>query len=388
MFLMRYWHLLPLFERLAKIDGLGPVVVPASLPHVGRSRLVRSALDAGWIGHPNAVDRLRSQRQVRAALGAALDAPQPTDPLDRLLDSRAISMLEQRAGDTLAVVDRMRRAFRSSCLKLAVLPFDSPPEARSVIQAARDAGIPTLVVQHGFAGEPRDPDKSLATAAAVWSEADVLRLRDRTTCTVVRTGNPGPTDVTRLLRDPPKPRASGKTIVLVEYPSRLSTRIDNRVSVQHVNAALRALAAVRPGTVVTIRPHPAEHEPEIFAAAAPRYYELDVRVDTQSSIDDLIASADLLVGAVSTATLQAAAAGVSVIFLNVSGSAAPWPFDGSTQVPIAGGAQELAGLIPGVLSSEDVPGRPELLEALGVDADAVDNVIALIRSLAEANAGH
>jgi hypothetical protein len=382
-FVMRYWHLAPIFERLQSIDGLRPVLDPASLPSVGLSSLVRSARRGGWVGHPNAIDRRRSQRQLAAALITARDAPQPTDPLSRFLDARAITMLEQRAGDTVAIVTRMGRAFRSRSVKLAVLPFDSPPAARFIVQAAREAGIPTLVVQHGFIGEPRDPDKTLATASAVWSDADAIALRDRARGTIVRTGNPGLADTAELLRDPPAPRASGHTIVLVEYSSRLSTRIDDRVSMRHVSAALHALAAARPGTTVTIRPHPAEHEPEIFGAAASRYPELEVRVDTGSSIDELLATGDLVVGAVSTATLQAAAAGVPVIFLNVSGSEAPWPFDGSTEVPSASSAQELTDEIPRVLSSEGVPGRRDLLEALGVDAVAVDNVIALIRTLAE-----
>jgi hypothetical protein len=97
----------------------------------------------------------------------------------------------------------------------------------------------------------------------------------------------------------------------------------------------------------------------------------------------LIEAADLCIGAVSTATLQAGAAGVPVLFLNVTDQPAPWPFDGTTDVPIASNANELAALVPVALSSEDVPGRDVMLEALGAKNDAVERVIELIRTLCE-----
>ena len=77
--------------------------------------------------------------------------------------------------------------------------------------------------------------------------------------------------------------------------------------------------------------------------------------------------------------------GVPVIFLNVTGHDAPWPFDGSTDVPMARSEEELAALIPEVLASGDVPGRAEMLGALGVKADAVDRVVDLINSIVSAD---
>jgi hypothetical protein len=171
-------------------------------------------------------------------------------------------------------------------------------------------------------------------------------------------------------------------MVLVEYASRLSTRIDSRVSVRHVDVALQALERERPGTKVVVRPHPAEHEPDIFAGLAGSYPNLALEVDQASSIEDVINGADLCIGAVSTATLQAGAAGVPVVFLNVSGRPPRWPFDGSTDVPVASTSEELAACLRDAVASEDVLGRDVMLEALGARSDSVDRVVELIETLA------
>jgi hypothetical protein len=383
-YVLPYWHLRPVFERLSTGgDGLSAVLSPLAPPFADVRRLLRCARRAGWVGHPGTVARRRSRRQLEVLLTGLRADRAELDPLSRLLDLRAIAMLEQRAGDTIAIVRRLRAAFASPRLKIAVLGFDTPPDARAVVQAARDAGVPTLVVQHGLHAEPNSPDKMLADAVAVWSERDGRDVAARTSSFVQVTGNPGvPSPAEPTLRSK-KLGGTGRTLVLVDYASRLSTRVDQRVGLRHVNSALRALATTRPGTVAIVRPHPAEHEPEIFARHAARYPELAVRVDTQSPIVELIEAADLCIGAISTATLQAGAASVPVVFLNVSGRRGPWPLDGSTDVPIASSSEELTELIPQVLSSGLVPGRTELVEALGVRADATDRVISLIGRLAD-----
>jgi hypothetical protein len=379
-YFLPYWHLLPVYERLVDSDALQPLLV---FQKTTLRSLARSAARGGWAGRPNAIRRRRSRHRLFAAVAAARRTDGASDSLARLLDIRALAMLEQSAAETLAEFECLRDAFRSKALRLAVLPFDSPPPARMVVQAARDAGVPTLVVQHGFANDPsaNDPDLTLADAVAVWSDVDRLALSGRTSQLIEVTGNPGVANPAALLGNPQRAHVPHHTVVLVEYSSRITTRLDNRVSIRHVNTALCALVAARPRAPVTVRPHPAEHEPDIFVRAAVRYPELNIRVDTTTPIGDLIASADLFVGAVSTASLQAAAEGVPVVFLNATGGRQPWPFDGSTDVPVASNSEELAALILEVLASGEVPGRAEMIDALGVKTDAVDRVIELMTSI-------
>jgi hypothetical protein len=377
-YVLGYWHLMPVVEHLAHSPTHQPVMDPWYLARLDTRTRARVAKAGGWVGHPGRAARRRARRRVAIAARAAGGGAIYASIFDRLLDTRALNMLERRAGDTLASIECMRRAFRS--VHVAVLPFDSPPDARSIAQAAQEVGIPTLVVQHGFYNEPNDKDRTLADAVAVWSDADVQQLAGRTRGVVTRTGNPGVLRADLLLQ-PKRSESMGNTLVLVEYSSRVSTRLDSRVSMRHVSAALKALARSRPGTAVTIRPHPAEHEPEIFFSLAALHQEIEVKVDTHSPIGALISSSDLCVAAVSTAALEAAVAGVPVILLNVTGSPARPPFDGSSDMPVATTSDDLAQLVPSVLASAEVRGRSGMLDALGVRADAVEQVVELIQAL-------
>jgi hypothetical protein len=83
----------------------------------------------------------------------------------------------------------------------------------------------------------------------------------------------------------------------------------------------------------------------------------------------------------STATLQAAAFGLPVVYLDVAGVERPWPFDGSA-VPVARGAAELADELAAAVERQEVTGQAELLEALGVRRGATAAVTELVAELA------
>jgi hypothetical protein len=103
-------------------------------------------------------------------------------------------------------------------------------------------------------------------------------------------------------------------------------------------------------------------------------------VDVHSPIEVLLAHADLCVGALSTATLQACVLDVPTVFLDVSGAGRPWPFEGSN-LPRAVDVETLAVEIVSVLGASEVEGREDALEALGVRADAAERVIELMEEL-------
>ena len=316
---------------------------------------------------------------MRAAV-ARLRGRSSEDDLDKLLADRALTLIEHRAAETPAFARRLGKAFGSASLRLAVLPYDSPPETRVVVEAARAAGVPALVVQHGFGQpEPNDPDKTQADAVAVWSDWDRQNLAGTVRGEIAVTGNPG---AAGLRAAPRVPADRGRTLVLVEYISRLSLRADNRTAFRHVHAALEALASARPGTTAILRPHPADHAPATFALAARDHKELNVAVDESSLIETLVAECDLCVAAVSTAALQAGLAGLPVVLLNVTGAPSPWPFDEGGPIPLATSADELAQAISSLLSSNVVAGQARMAEALGVRDDAVERVLDAIRSLA------
>lgn len=372
--LVPYWHLEPVFTALATRGRCVPIFDFARPQRARPAALVGNLLRGGWIGRPSLRARSRSRRVLNAAI-LEVDRSTVRTPLEELLEGRALSFLLQRAGETVAEVANLRSALADEHVKIVVLPFDSPADTRVIVAAAKATQVPTLLVQHGYCVEPNDIDKLLADVVAVWSVRDASQLAERRPDgEIVVTGNPGaPRSAARRAT-----ADSDVALVLVEYESRLSARMPARIRMDHVRAALEGLAVARPGSDVVIRPHPGDEAPRMYDAVAGGFAGLKVRVDPETPIDELIAGSGLCVGATSTATLQAAVAGVPTVFLNVTGNPAAWPFDGESGVPVAGDAVELAAKIAALVPGAEGRGRADMCEALGVREDAVASVLSLI----------
>jgi hypothetical protein len=375
--LLDHWTLDPLVRALAADGRLTPVLDPGLLHGLPRRELLALGVRGGWIGSPGPFRRARSEQLVRDRL-ARLEAP-AGDALDRLVDWRARKLLADRAHITPALVDRQRRAFARGRIRLLVVPFDSIAPVRTVLVAAREHGVPSLLVQHGFAPEPDDPDMRESDHVAVWHERQAARVeRGGRPATV--TGNPG-APAGRASR---RPTASpGRTVLLVQPPSPFSVRWDARISRRSVETGLAGLAAARPGSTVVLRPHPQDPDPEAHATAAPG---LQVMVDRATPIHELLASCDLCIGGVSTATLQAGALGVPVVFLDLTGMPTAWPFDGTSEVPMARDAGELVDQVRRAVAAPDVLGGDALAEALGVADGVVGRLVELAVGLARVSA--
>ena len=372
-----YWHLTAVFVDLLE-HGPIPLLYPGRPPAIPRRMLARAFARGGWLPYPNGLARRRSRRQVKRAVddvrAASLLMP---DTIAAATHRRALDEIARRAGDTLAITRALARGFRRA--QLVVLPFDSMFDTRMFIHAARIVGIPTLVVQHGYCCEPNEPDKELGDNVAVWSERDRHDLTPRTSGAIIVTGNPG---ASRLSQSARRGQRRGRTLVLVQDPSRHSTRSDTRVSMRHVRVALNAVSRARPGTAAVLRPHPSDPNRDAYLAIGRGIAGVATTIETNLPIEQLVATVDLCIGAMSTASLQAGVAGVPVAFLNTDGAPRAWPFDGNT-VPTAHNEDELVMLIGRLLETTDVPGNGEMAEALGVRADAVERVLSLIRRLVE-----
>jgi hypothetical protein len=376
-----YWHLVPLHRRMTRTSGLRPVAAGVALPALGRRDALGVAVRGGWLGVPSARARERSRAAVDAALVRAA-VSHPGEPIEAAVHALALDVLRTIAADAPGEVAHASAALAGSPAALLLLPWDSPAPARVLLAAAAPAGVGSLLIQHGFSPGPGDPDKLLADRIGAWSErdaAEIARLgRERDAITV--TGNPG---ASHLAAPAARVPARGRTILLVEMPARQTAGVDARISARHVAAGLAGLAVSRAGSEVVVRPHPGEPLPEAYGSLAAGL-DLRVSVDTHTPIEPLVRSADLVVGAISTATLQAAALGVPVVFLDLVGIARPWPFDGTPDgLPRARGAEELAALVPGVLGASDVPGAPAAREALGARPDAIERCLALAQALAQ-----
>jgi hypothetical protein len=374
-----YWHLEPVFARLAADRGPRPVAAGVALPGLGLLAAVRAAARGGWIGHPSARARGRARRVAERSLAgvSALGG----GALAAALDRWALDELRGLAGDAVARAERARVALGRGAVRLVLLPHDGPEDSRAWALVSRAAGVPTLLVQHGFDARLGVPDKGHVDVVALWSERNRETVPAGSAARVEVTGNPGAEHLARPAR---RARGRERSIVLVDYPSRVSLRVPARIRARHVATALAALAAARPGSTAVVRPHPADRESRAYARLGNE--RLRIEVDTGTPIERLLASADLCIGSLSTATLQAAAAGVPVVMLDLTGSERPWPFDG-TALPVARGESELVERVHEAAAAPGVVGEEAAREALGARPGATNAVCELIAELVTTGAG-
>ena len=375
-YFLPYWSLQGLHRRLLGEPALVPVHDPFMVPAGPLGWRLRALARGGWSGRPNALQVARSTRRVHRAVKPP--AATAVAGLEDLLEIRSRRVLEQRAGDTPAMVRSMARVLSDSRVRGAILPFDSPPFARMVLSACRVTGRPSVLVQHGFHAEPMDPDKAEADLVTVWSEHDREALEGRRRGPTVVTGNPAADRVTPSRIDAPRER----TMVLTDLTSRLSMWPSLRMTAEQLEMSLEALTRARPGTSVILRPHPGDWDVASYEDFDDRFPELNVEVDQASSIDQVIARCDLCLSGVSTATLQAAMAGLPVVFVNPGAKHRPWPFDGGDDgFPMATDVAELVDAIPKALARRGELPPASVLEAYGVTGDATERIVDAARDL-------
>lgn len=376
-----YWHLTPLWGPLGRERGTTPVLNPVNPPALAGAQLARIAARGGWISSPGLAARRRSRRELGAALAALASEPaRAADPLDALLAARAPRLLAAVGAETLAEMDVRRRAFGGGGLRAALGYSDTAPVPRLNALAAHEQGRAVVQVQHGsLAYVPREDgrparilDGWLSDLVAVWSRRDAKIFAPHLPGRVDVTGNPGAAGL--LGRAPVARPGPSRTLVLGQMPGPLSATADIRVTAAHLRAALTALSGARPGSRVLVRPHPLDTERDTYRRIAGEHAGVEVRVDAGGSVEEAIASADLCVGALSTATLQAAAMGRPTVLLDVTGIELTWPFDASGDFPTAHTAAELAERL-----AAPADGREVALEALGASAGAVERVTELVR---------
>lgn len=355
--------------------GTRPVVDLVNPPSTGTAR---RAARAGWIAHPGA----RLRRAARNGLTEALERLDPpklteTDPLAWLQRRRAPGLLAARAPEVLAREAALRRTFARRRLRAAVLPSDGTASGRALIAAAATAGVPVTHVQHGFFSDlwrlDGDPapyvDGLVADRAGVWSEAHRRRLAPHASGRVEVTGNPAAAGLSATGAPPPE---GGPALVLVQPPGIGTPAVDQRAPRRFAEAALAGLAAAAPRLAVALRPHPLDRTDCAAIAAASEVERWEVVAE--GPFEPLLERAAVCVGPASTATLQAAAAGVPTVHLDVTGAALPSPFDGSGALPRATDSSSLAAAL--------APGGPRAdLEAaraaLGALPDAAERVVEL-----------
>ena len=165
---------MPLLDRMLAAPGERPAIFADARPS-GASRTLRAAMRGGWIGTPGPRDRRRAKAKVTPALRLAAEAPRIELmglELGDCVHARVLDVARRRTAGDVARIAVLRRAFARGRVRAVVLAYDLDPDARLVTVVARDAGIPTVVLQHGAVLLPRPlSDCAVADQVGMWSEA-------------------------------------------------------------------------------------------------------------------------------------------------------------------------------------------------------------------------
>ncbi len=230
-------------------------------------------------------------------------------------------------------------------------------------------------VQHGFYGDVWRVDGALvpyvdgldAERVAVWAPRDAARLQGIARGEISVTGNPGAVELGNIGGD------GTAALVLLQSASPSTLSFDVRASRRYVTEALAGLAAAGFSGPVVLRPHPLDPtDYEQVAARVPQ-----ASVSSQGTLAGALERARLCVGTLSTGTLEAVASGVPTVFLDVTGAALPWPFDGSGALTRATDGASLAEALTSVDAAVE-RSRLAAREALGARPDALDRVVDLV----------
>lgn len=361
--------------RALPARGIDPVLDPLLPPPLPPHELAIRIRRGGFIGHPGGIARRRSRAELRRTLAAVAEpSAQSEDPLAALAERRALEVLRQLAGDTMALAGVFRAAVGRG-LRAAVVPSDTAPYARTFAAATRESGGTLVRVQHGFYSDLWRVDGALvpyvdgleAERVAVWAPRDAARLQGIAKGEISVTGNPGAVE----LGD-----GGGKgtaALVLVQSASPATLTFDVRASRRYLTEALAGIAAAGFSGPVVLRPHPLDPtDYEQVTARAPR-----VSVSSEGTLTEAFERARLCIGTLSTSTLEAVASGVPTVFLDVTDAALPWPFDGSGALTRATDGASLAEALTSIDATLE-RSRPAAREALGARPDALDRVVDLV----------
>ncbi len=369
-----YWPLMALLDRMLADPARRPAVVTQRLPADPR-RSLRAAARGGWIGSAGPAARRAARRAAAGAIAAAERAPAPRVEafgldLGAAAQAEVVAIARDRAEGDLAMAGTLERAFRGARPAAIVSAWDVEPLARLVTRAARAAGIRTLALAHGAFLLPQTlTDLDECDEPLLWSHAVAPPMRnlDRPIHVV---GYPDPRPAAPPTR--PAPAGPRPRVLVLAQPMLPGMGLTNpRIAMRQYATAVGALRRQRPAAQIVLRPHPsagleAEH------AIAELHPDVTFEIDRASTILDALASCDLCIGTVTTATLQAALVGTPVIALNLMGFEWSFPLGGETAVAVARDEDELATCLERWLAGPPLPGRADLLAALGARPDGDD----------------
>lgn len=312
------------------------------------------------------------------------------------LFSRAV---EEWFPQTLRQAFALRRFFERHQVGALVVPFDSPDFARLCVLTARQAKIPTLVVQHGLYAyhEIDNEEFTVGEHACVIGEADAKMVARRQPKVDVHCVGCLQLDFQKNLHAKvhAKVRPRGDFLEILVLTNGMaptlaaSKAID---SARYLDGVVRALSRATRPIKVTLKLHPSETRQQFEAV----FRLLDPTVDFELAegwtLPALLPQCDLVISPASTAIAEALALGKPVLRVDLCGERSPPALDEGSGLPISRTSADLAAHLKEALEgySEFVARYPfgRILDGLGPqDGRAAVRVADIVESLLDKTGG-
>jgi len=215
-----------------------------------------------------------------------------------------------------------QHSLASERIGLVALPFDVPPRESLLIQAAKNARIPTVTILHGFPFLPEFDDRdNLQTdylfVWGKWMQERFEKMGKGKKMRIIQTGNPKFDSIDPHLLENPWTPPKGRSRILILSSPQLGSSVlssDEEPS-RYAQELLEALKDL--GADITLKLHPSEKEKT--------YQELlgslseSITITRSGDILAYVEKSDIVIGPQSTALLEAMLMGRPVLYFNKTG---------------------------------------------------------------------
>ncbi|HXN38722.1 MAG TPA: hypothetical protein VN892_11845 [Solirubrobacteraceae bacterium] len=291
----------------------------------------------------------------------------------------------------LTLLDRYHRYVKTTAAPLAdelqrrrvravLVPFDFPPQARLLVRVAQAIDIPTFVINDGFKSDDVQCEGMAADVALAWSQAMREGYFSRRPDGAIVTGNPRAQRLARVTR-----RAWGMARVLVGGHAYSPVDLNCRRSdgERFLDEVLAGIGAAQ-GHVsheVRVKLHGID-DADYYRECLARHVRLEVTLQASGDVLDLFEHYDLYIATHSTSLIEAAAAGLPVIYYQVTAQRLGPPFSDDAYLGrrTASTPEQLARLLcdRDVLATAPPQGWVE--RYLGPTTGSVDRILTAIGS--------
>jgi glycosyltransferase involved in cell wall biosynthesis len=291
-----------------------------------------------------------------------------------------LALVERHARYASALAGRLRNELQRRDVRAVLVPFDGPSYARLIVRVAQAMGIATFVINDGFKADDIQQEGMAADVALAWSEVIRDGYFSRRPDGAVVTGNPRAArlcGLKRQRREPPRVLVGAHAFSPVDLNCH---RSDAERFLEQVLSGV-AQAGDRVGREVVVKLNGADgRDYHDEGLAGHPELQLDVRI--HGDVVELFERCDIYVSAYSTSLIEAAAAGLPIVYYRINAQRLGPPFSGDEFLArrTASTPDQLAALLTDHHTYADSPPAGWVERYLGPMGGSVDRILAAISS--------